>query len=93
MAKLSARGRTELARFEKSFASSTDSLDQGATETLTVALMSDGHVLQKWKLTGGRWKDRPLKKNWRLLTAKWSDTYKTLQEAVTDFESKGWRKV
>lgn len=42
MAKLSARGRTEAARFER-----TTNDDEGGTFTRTLAFMSDGSYLEK----------------------------------------------
>ena len=59
MAKLSARGRTELARVAKTYAPA----DVGQVTTYTYALMSDGKILRKTKVvwadgavTAGDWK-------------------------------------
>jgi hypothetical protein len=69
MAKLSARGRTEVARFSKE-EKVTDPSRSTDWERTTYALMSDGHLLKKWDvnfkssniLPGGKhsygWKDQ-----------------------------------
>ena len=91
MAKLSARGRHELARYEKSLVSS-EPLDQGAIQTRTLAIMSDGVVLEKWKLSGGRWKDRPLTKAWGRI-GKWENKFESREEYEEALVKHGWKKV
>jgi len=91
MAKLSAHNRTELARYEKSY-ESKEPLDAGAVETRTIAVMSDNAVLEKWKMSGGRWKDRPLTKNWKVI-GRWASKYITREEYEQSLVNRGWKKV
>ena len=54
MAKLSARGRVELARFEKRTPDSNDPNEAFVDNRFQLAAMSDGHILKKMT---ARWKD------------------------------------
>lgn len=81
MAKLSAYGRTEVARFQK-----VERLEDGRTITTTQAFMSDRSVLTKQKVTvvGGRAYD------WGWTKA---GHYDTVEARAAVLESKGYVRV
>ena len=84
MAKLSARGRTELARVAKTYPAG----DVGQVTTYTYALMSDGKILRKTKVlwADGYVTDKP----WKVVQPR----YPTRRDDfVAYFATKGYPEV
>lgn len=85
MAKLSARNRTELVRFEHESNGSSTLTDWSRT---TIALMSDGKVLKKYDvrfLPDGRKHSY----GWKVA----GRTTKSAEEFSTHYLAKGWKKL
>lgn len=89
MAKLSARGRTEVARFEKEFPSFDP--ERVVDYIITRALMSDGMILEK-----SRWCSKyplpgepPQKTAWKIHAR----LKAAPEEWITHMEKKGWTRL
>lgn len=86
MAKLSARGRTELARLTRD-RSITDELIN--RERITLAFMSDGNILRKrdvWFRSDGRYHSY----GWKVL--KRLHAHDDIDGAIADYEKKGFTR-
>ena len=88
MAKLSARGRSEVTRFEKHWKNE----DAVHPCIATVAIMSDEHVLRKTKIIGGSYTGKDIAINWKD-TGKWSNKFDTLQEYKDHLVNWGWKEI
>lgn len=93
MAKLSARGRKELARLEKE-----DNTNDGDVDwrRKTLAFMDDGRILQKYdvRFTATQYsKAHKHSYGWKeyLKLKKDKDPYEAFPNIIKNFESKGWK--